>query len=200
MMDYKAVLGITATALTFIAYIPYYRDILRGKTHPHIYSWSLWFLLTILIVAQQIAGGAGYAALVTLAAGLLCIGVIILSLKDGKKEITRSDTIVAALSLLAIVLWVVVSQPILSVFLAVAADIFAFIPTIRKSWSKPYSETLSLYATNSLRFGLAILAVKHYSVLSTLWLATWVVGNGAFSLMLVMRRRAVHARSYVTKS
>ncbi len=46
----KEIIGGIAVALTFIAYIPYYRDILKGKTRPHIYSWSLWGLLTVLIV------------------------------------------------------------------------------------------------------------------------------------------------------
>lgn len=77
----KEIFSIVAVALTFAAYIPYYRDILKGKTHPHIYSWSLWALLTILIVALQIKGGAGPAIWVTISAGLICIGIVILSLK-----------------------------------------------------------------------------------------------------------------------
>lgn len=76
----KQIISFIAVALTFIAYIPYYRDILRGKTHPHVYSWSLWGFLTIMIVALQIKGGAGAATWVTAAAGLMCIGVIALGL------------------------------------------------------------------------------------------------------------------------
>lgn len=72
----KQIIGFVAVALTFLAYIPYYRDILRGKTHPHIYSWSLWGLLTILIVALQIKGGAGPAVYITAAAGVLCVAVL----------------------------------------------------------------------------------------------------------------------------
>src|SRR3990167_367631 len=102
---FKNIMGIIAVALTFIAYIPYYRDILKGKTRPHIYSWSLWGLLTILLVALQIKGGAGVATWITAAAGLLCIGVVVLSLKNGKKDITTSDTVVAILSLAAIGFW-----------------------------------------------------------------------------------------------
>ncbi len=110
----KEIIGIIAVILTFVAYIPYYRDILKGKTRPHIYSWSLWGLLTILLVALQIKGGAGPATWVTAAAGLLCIGVVFLSLKNGKKDITTSDTIVAILALLAIVFWLIVHQPVIS--------------------------------------------------------------------------------------
>src|ERR1700756_201246 len=108
MHSYKEALSTVAVVLTFVAYIPYYRDILRGKTHPHVYSWSLWGLLTVLIVALQIKGGAGAATLVTAAAGLLCIGVVVLSLRHGKRDITLSDTIVAILGLVAIGFWLIV--------------------------------------------------------------------------------------------
>ncbi len=190
----KEILSIIAVVLTFVAYVPYYRDILKGKTHPHIYSWSLWGLLTILLVALQIQGGAGVATWVTAAAGLLCVGVVVLSLKDGKKDITKSDTIVAVLSLMAIGFWLIVDQPIISIVLVVIADLLAFYPTVRKSWRKPHTETLSLYVTNTLRFTLALLAVETYTVLSSLWLVAWVVANGLFSIILVVRRRQVTTR------
>lgn len=185
----KETLSGIAVFLTFVAYIPYYRDILRGKTHPHIYSWSLWGVLTVLIIALQIIGGAGSAVWVTAAAGLLCFGVVILSLKNGKKDITKSDTLVAVLSLIAIGFWLIAHQPILSILLVIIADLLAFIPTVRKSWHKPYSETLSLYVTNALRFFLALAAVKTYTFLSASWLIFWAIGNALFAIMLIARRR-----------
>lgn len=189
MNSLKQIISIIAVALTFIAYIPYYRDIIKGKTHPHIYSWALWALLTVLIVALQIKGGAGAATFVTAAAGLLCIGVIILGLKYGKRDITRSDTIVAILAMIAIGFWLIADQPIISIILTIIADLLAFIPTVRKSWHKPHSETLSLYLTNTLRFSLALFAVQEYTILSALWLAVWALANALFSIMLIVRRK-----------
>ena len=188
-MEIKEIIGAITVALTFIAYIPYYRDILRGKTHPHIYSWSLWGLLTVLIVALQIKGGAGPAVWVTIAAGLLCLGVVILSIRRGKRDITIADTITAILSLISIVLWLLINQPVVALLFAVTADMFAFFPTVRKSWHQPYAETLSLYITNTLRFFLVLLAVEHYTILSSLWPIAWAVVNGLFSIMLIVRRR-----------
>ncbi len=187
----KEAIGGIAVFLTFAAYVPYYRDILKGKTHPHIYSWSLWGLLTILLVALQILGGAGPATWVTASAGLLCLGVVILSLKHGNKDITMSDKVVAVLSLIAIGFWLIADQPVISIIFVMLSDIFAFIPTVRKTWHKPYSETLSLYVTNAFRFSLALLAVKTYTFLSASWLILWAVVNGVFSVMLIARRRVV---------
>ncbi len=187
----KEVIGAIAVILTFAAYIPYYRDIFKGKTRPHIYSWSLWGLLTVLLVALQIKGGAGPAVWVTAAAGVLCIGVVLLSLKKGKKDITRSDTVVAILSVIAMFFWLIIDQPIVSIILVIIADMLAFIPTVRKSYNQPHSETLSLYVTNAIRFGLALLAVEHYTFLSTSWIVAWICGNTLLSILLVVRRRQV---------
>jgi hypothetical protein len=156
-----------------------------------VYSWSLWGLLTVLLVALQIKGGAGTATLVTAAAGVMCLGVVVLGLKDGKKDITKFDAFIAVLSLVAIGFWWFADQPIISMILVIIADGLAFIPTVRKSWHAPHTETLSLYVTNTLRFTLAVAAVENYTFLSVSWIAFWAICNGLFSLMLVMRRRQI---------
>jgi len=185
----KEIIGIIAVALTFIAYVPYFRDILKGITRPHIYSWFLWSLLTVLLVFLQIEGGAGPAVWVTIGAGLMSIGVVLLSFKNGKKDITKSDTVVAILSLAAIGFWLIVEQPVVSITLVIIADLLAFIPTVRKSYNHPYAETLSLYVTNALRFMLALFAVEQHTYLSTSWIVAWVVGNLLLSILLIVRRK-----------
>lgn len=188
----KEIISIVAVVLTFLAYIPYYRDILRGKTKPHVYMWSLWSLLTILVVGLQIKGGAGSAIWVTVAAGLLSIGIIFLSLKNGKKDITTSDKIVAVLSLLAIIFWLGTDQPVVATILVILADMLAFFPTIRKSYHHPHAETLSLYATNAFRYVLVLIAVEEYTFLSSAWIIAWIIGNTGLSVLIAMRRSRLH--------
>ena len=187
----KEILSLIAVVLTFGAYIPYFRDILNGQTKPHIYSWSLWGLLTILIVALQIKGGAGPATYVTAAAGLACLGVIVLSLRNGKKYITFADTVVAILAIIAIGFWLFAERPVVAIILLTVADVLAFFPTVRKSWNSPHTETVSLYAINTLRFSLAFIALESFNLLSALWPGIWVLANGLFSLMLILRRRTI---------
>ena len=106
---------------------------------------------------------------------MMCVVVVLLSIKNGNRDITRSDTIVALLSLMAIIFWLIAKQPVVSLILAILADLLAFVPTVRKSYISPYSETLSLYVTNTLRFMLAFFAVEVYTFLSTSWIIAWVI-------------------------
>ncbi len=45
----KEILTILSIALIFVGYIPYIRDIFRGKTHPHVFSWIVWSILNFCL-------------------------------------------------------------------------------------------------------------------------------------------------------
>lgn len=192
LLTIKNITGATAIALTFIAYIPYFRDILNGKTKPHVFSWFIWGIVTFIIYALQTSAWAGFWSLVTLAVAAISICIFILSFKNGNKDIQKIDIIFLVLALLSIPLWLVIDQPVLSIILLSTIDMLGFAPTVRKSWNKPYSETLSLYTITTFRHGLSILALANYNIITLLFPSTWVIANALFSIMLIIRRRKVN--------
>lgn len=186
----KTIIGIIAVLLTFIGYIPYSRDILRGKTRPHIYSWFLWGFVTTIVFALQLSDNAGIGAFVTLAAASMCFVVIFLGKKYGSiSKITLSDKIFLSLALVALGLWIFAKQPVLSAILATAIDLLGFAPTVRKSWNEPFSETLLFYYLNTLRFGLALYSLERYTIITALYPFMWLFANSLFALMLNVRRK-----------
>lgn len=191
MSDIKTIISIIAVALTFIGYIPYLRDTFSGKTTPHVYTWFIWGFATAIAYALQVSGGAGVGSWVTLAVVIISVIIFILGLRNGKKDITKLDTIFLILSFVSLFLWLVAKQPILSVILISSVDILGFVPTIRKSWNKPYSETLFSYQLNAFRHGISILALQQYSIVTWLYPVTWTIANGLFSLMLIVRRKQI---------
>lgn len=177
--------------MTFVGYAPYFRDLLKGKTKPHIFSWFIWAIVTSIIYALQVSAGAGIGSLVTLAVAIISLLIFILGFKNGNKNIKKIDVIFLALALLAIPLWLVIKQPVLSIILLSTIDMLGFAPTIRKSWNNPYSETLSLYTITTFRHTLSIIALANYNIVTVLFPATWVIANAFFSIMLIMRRRKI---------
>lgn len=187
----KEFIGAIAVILTFAGYIPYIKDTLKGKTRPHIYSWFIWSLVTTIAFALQVSDKAGPGSLVTLSAAIVCFLIFLLGFRQGNKDITRLDTLFFILSLVSIFIWLFAKQPIISVILVSSVDMFSFLPTIRKSWNKPRTETLSSYIINTFRFALAIIALNRYTLVSSLYPITWVLANGFFSVFLIVRRRSV---------
>lgn len=190
MDGFKTTVGLVAVFLTFAGYVPYIRSILKNKTKPHIYSWFVWILDAFIIFALQITHGAGTGAFVTLAAGLMCLTVLVLTIiKKGKSEITLIDTIFLILACIALIIWLLAKQPLVSALLITSVDLLGLIPTVRKSWYKPYSETPYFYVLNTLRFALTLAALQEYSIITVLYPGVWLITNGLFTLMLVARRK-----------
>jgi hypothetical protein len=190
-MDEKSLISSVAIVLTFVGYAPYFADIFKGKTRPHMFSWLVWGIVTTIIFALQVSAGAGLAAYVTLSVALISLSIFFISLKNGTRDVSRIDVVFLALALLSIPLWLVVKQPVLSIILLSTIDMLGFLPTVRKSWNDPHSETLSLYVITTVRHGLSILGLVEYNIVTMLFPLTWVFANAGFSVLLVVRRGVV---------
>lgn len=190
-MEYRAVISAVVIAMTFAGYIPYVWDIFRGKTKPHAFTWFTVSLTALVAYALQVLGGAGVGAWPMLVVFLICVVVFVLSLWRGTRNITKLDTLFLCLSLIALYLWLVIEQPIWSILLITASEILGYIPTIRKSWAEPYSETLSLYQISTFRHGLVILALQKINILTAPYPAAWALTNLAIAVILMARRKQV---------
>lgn len=191
MENAKTALSVAAIMLTIGGYIPYIRDTLKGTTKPHVFTWFLWGFQTVITYGLQINAGAGVGSWTTLAVAISCFLIFALGMRNGKKDITKSDVIFFALSLIGLAIWLAAKQPILSTILLSSTAIIGFIPTIRKSWNNPHSETLLTYRINVLRHGLSFLALQQYNIVTWLYPVVWMTINGLFSIMLTLRRNHI---------
>ena len=191
MQELKIIVGVVAVFLTFVGYIPYFRDTIQGKTTTHVYSWFIWGLVTAIAFALQVSGGAGVGSWVTLTVAIIAFAIFALGMRNGEKNITKTDTIFFIFSLVALFLWLIAKQPVLSVILVSLVDMLGFVPTVRKSWNKPFSETLFTYELSAFRHGLSLLALQQYSIVTWLYPAAWVFANVLFSVMLILRRKKI---------
>lgn len=190
-METKAVLSGIAVVLTIVGYAPYIIDILKGKTKPHIFSWLSGSVAATIATLLQLLGGAGVGAWVMSTVAIACFIIFLLSFKYGTKDITKSDVAVLLLSFTVLLLWLVADQPVLSIILLTVSQLLAFLPTIRKSWHDPYSETTVFYQISGVRHIFAILALEQFNILTALYSLAWVVSNFGTALMLSIRRKVV---------
>jgi hypothetical protein len=190
-MDYKLIISLVAIVLTIIGYVPYIRDIFKRKTVPHVFTFFIWGFASILTFALQMHGGGGVGAWVTLAAAIICLFIFVLGLKYGEKNITRADIIFFVISIISLVLWPIAKQPVWAVVLIVAVDVFGFLPTIRKSWNKPYSETLFTYQLCVFRHGMSMFGLRQFNLLTLLYPLAWTAANFIFVIILMARRKII---------
>jgi len=187
----KQILGLLAVVIAFVGYTPYLRDTIIGKTKPHIFSWFLWSLLSFIAFGLQLTKGAGAGSYANLALGFIAFVLFIFSFKNGTKNIKSTDIVSLILAMIAIILWLVINQPIWSIILIVTIDIFSFAPTFVKSWNKPQEETLITWFLNIIRQIFILLSINEINFVTITVPIYALVANIAFFVLLVSRRRVI---------
>lgn len=186
-------LGAIAVVIGFIGYVPYFRTIFSGKTKPHAFSWLVWGTLTAVAFASQVVGNGGPGAWVRGFTALICFTIFGLALVNGVKDFPVADWLCLAGCILAGVLWAITDSPLLTVILITIIDAVAFVPTIRKSYSQPNTEPVFTYSLSGLKFLIGIFALAEFSAITVLYPASLVLANGAFVVMLLVRRKQLSA-------
>lgn len=190
----KLILAVVAVVLAAVGSLPYFRDVWRGRTRPHIFTWLVWTVLTGIGFAAQITGGGGPGAWATGVSALFCFLTFLAALRYGEREIVLADWLSLLGSALAGVGWLLTSGPLLAVILISITDALGFFPTFRKSWSKPEQETALTWVVASLKFPIAIMALDRLDLVTVLYPATVTTLNILFVVMVVARRKTLRER------
>jgi len=187
---YKQLLSAIAIGLTFALFLPYIRSIQRGDTKPHVFSWVIWGLGTVIVFFAQLAGGGGAGAWVIGISGLISSYIALLAyLKRGNTVITRTDWAFFAAALCALPCWFFTSNPLWAVVTLTLVDLFGFGPTIRKAYVRPHEESVGFFALSSVRNLLVILALENYSLTTVLFPAAVGLACLLVAFLLSYRRR-----------
>lgn len=191
-MTHKELFGAIAAILTFVLFAPYIRSIHRGGARPHVFSWVIWGLGTLIVFFAQLADGGGLGAWVIGLSGLISCYIAALSyLKRGDTTIARSDWLFFGAALLALPFWGATSDPLWAVATLTIADILGFGPTLRKAYDRPREESVFFFAAAGVRNALVIAALANYSLTTVLFPAAVGAACLLVAGLLVYRRRAL---------
>lgn len=190
-MNLAITFSILSSVVAIVSILPYYVGLWRGQLRPHLFTWLIWAIVTSVACAAQIAEDGGLGAITSFLSALICISVAIIALYRGEKNITRSDWVAFVAALSAIPLWLLTDNPLFSVILVTFIDGVAFIPTFRKSWSKPWEESLLSYGLGGLAFALSLPALNTFNFTTAFYPAGIALLNSSFCLIVLLRRRAL---------
>ena len=173
----KITLVVIASLLAVIGNVPYLLDVIKGRVKPHPYTWFVWTIVSCVVFFGQLEKGAGLAAIPTAASEIFTIIIFFFSLKYGFKNPPLIDKYFLALAMIGLIPWIVTSDPTISVITVVAIDLVAFVPTLRKTYCHPKSETATLFTTNVLRHGLILSTLSAYNIATMLHSISMIITN-----------------------
>lgn len=170
----------------------YVSDTLRGVTVPHRVTWFLWAAAPLLAYAVEVSNHVGISSLMALEIGVGPILVFLASFVNPKAvwTVDRFDYLCGGLSVGGTALWLATSQGWVGITASIVADFLASVPTFRKAWRHPGSETAGTFVLSAVNSGLTLLTITRWTVDVAAFPAYIFAFNVGFVSLLAGRRQA----------
>jgi hypothetical protein len=188
----KELLAAIAVILTFVAYVPYIRSILRGATRPHVFSWIIWGVTTVFAFVGQLAGSAGIGAWPIGVSGVITLYVAYLAWqRRADVTITRLDWTFFAAAIASLPVWWLTRDPLWAIIILTVVDILGFGPTFRRAYHVPWGDSVPYYMLMAVRNWVSIGALVTYSWTTVLFPGGIALACALFVAMVLWRRSIV---------
>ena len=138
---------------------------------------------------MSLLGGGGWGVLCLMASAIMVLFVFFLCFKYGTKNITKSDTVTLFIALLAMAVWWQTKDPVYAIIMVTVIDALGYIPTYRKSYAEPQSETPHFWFLMGTVMVLVMLSNTEYSLLTMLYISVLAVANFGLFILLIIRLR-----------
>ncbi len=189
MQGYQVVCAALSSFIAVVCFVPYIRDIVRGTTKPHAYTWFIWSVLQGVAAVSMWSEGAGIAVAAGTIGTVLCAGIFILSLKYGTTNIKPIDSICLAGALLSLASYFFMHNPLLSIVSIVITDVIAVAPTFRKTYEEPHTETSSTHILSGFASMFALAALQSFTFASVFYFCVVMVLDFTLGTMIVVLQR-----------
>ena len=151
--------------LNIIGSATYAYNTVKGKTDPNRVTWFLWALAPLIAFSAELGDHVGLQSLMTFMVGFGPLLVFLASFINRKAywKITRLDIACAVLSIIALVMWRITGTGTVAIWLSIAADLLAGVPTLIKSYREPETEHSDVFRNGALSAGITLLTIKQWT-------------------------------------
>ena len=184
-MEKYILYGQIATFITAIAYLPYIFSIFKIKTKPDRTTWSVLFLIGIITFLAYRGVGADATLGVALLNVIGPFTIFILSLKFGEGWNNKNDFKYLILSLIALILWQIYESPLVGLIFNLIADFIAFMPTIKKSFSRPWTEDLLTWCLFAIGGIINLFAIEYWRFNIVIYPMYILLAEGGVAIILL---------------
>ncbi len=184
----KVAFGIIAVLISTVSLVIYLRDIVKGNTKPHLYTWVVWAITQAIATIGVWYGGGSSGAITMLVITAFVFSVLCFAIPYGTKNIIWEDTLTLIVALIFIVLWLRHREGLLGVRMAAFIDVLGYIPTARKSYNEPWSESLTAWGVGVLANLCTLTAMDNYNQY-TITYGTVIALTSTLLIILCLIRR-----------
>jgi len=173
-----------------LSYVFGVRGMLQNKYAPSVFSRVVWVLLAINSFAGVVASQSSDASIFL--AGILLAGSIamcVISFWKGVGGVGVTEYVCLGLLGISAVIWILFSAPLVNLIISLVAHFIGGIPTYKKVWIDPTSESGAFWAMFLIAGILSILASQGSEFKDILLPVYFALFDGSIFLLTLRRLR-----------
>jgi len=195
MSDIKTIAGWVAGILSFAAYIPYAWAIIKTRNSekpvkPNRATWAIWTVVGLMLLASYRSAGASFTIGVPIAYALCGITIFLLSLKYGEGGWTNLDRWCLAVAAGSAIVWWLTGSPLVALVANLGIDLVGGLPTIKKVYLNPASESCTAWTMFFLGNVANLFAVEHFTFAIATYPIYMFLACGTMVVLLFLKQRA----------
>jgi len=159
-----SLIGLLAAIISLVSFIPYIFDILNRKAVPNRATWIIWMVVGVIIAASYYAAGARESAYLPIANAIGLVFMAILVIRYGEGGLARLDVLCLAGAGLGLILWLLTSEPLFALYLTIGIDAIGALPTIKKTYERPESESNRAWLLYLVANSLNLFAITNWTL------------------------------------
>jgi len=190
-MNFNTILVIASSILSVVCFLPYFIDMVKGKTKPRVVSWFIWSVLAAIACIAALIDGHYPTAIFLLLSSLAPMAVVVFGWRlGGDRSIEWLDIICLLGALIGVVLLVIFNSPAFAVIITIIIDLIGGVPTLVHAWRRPNEETWLEFALAGVAALCMLLVVNSWEVTAFVYpLYLLLINLGVMSIILFRKKR-----------
>ena len=189
MQEIASIAGKLAGIISLSAYAPYILSILRKKTKPNRASWIIWAIVSAIIALSYREAGASYAFLAPVGYVIGSTLVVLLSIRHGVGGWTPFDRKCIIGAAISLVLWRIFDSPMSALLINLFINLLGTLPTARKAWYQPETESKVAWSLYSLGSIVNLFAVENWTFSMAVYPVSMIFLIGMVTVPVLWRKR-----------
>lgn len=189
MPDITALVGRVAGVVSLAGYVPYFVDMVRGKSPPQRASWFIWTLVGGMLLVSYYASGARTTIWVPVGTFFGPLIIWLFSFKYGEGGWELLDKICLGMAGLAVLLWVLTGSPVVALGTCLLADFLGYPSTAKKAYLKPRSESLLAWSMWVVGNTINVFALQDHTLALAAYPLYLLVTSAVITALLLIQRR-----------
>jgi hypothetical protein len=170
------------------SYVVGVRQMLQNKYSPSTFSRIIWLLLSVNSFFGVLLSGSDSSILL---ASIFMVGnlaICIVSFWKGSKRFGLIESVCTGLLIVSIFIWLFFDTPIINLIISLVAHFIGGVPTYRKVWANPQSESVGFWSLFFLASIVSLVTAQTFQIDKIIFPIYFILFDGSMFLLAFRKK------------